>query len=493
MKWSLYNIMREDPLRRFTFGITVEGTHMRFWCSNRAFLAVSLPINFVTEIDNVISLFYLIGSKTKVELGWDPTVERICDRVPDRYKFTIGNQQFTTTRPLATYGADTMVGRGTRVYEAQDENGNIVAIKDSWRVEDCEPEGAILEKILEDIRDKLGENKVTEAERYFVRVRVYEDVAVSGKTDKTLILENEEDVEWITIDADPWLSNSCRTSRAGRIPDSGCYKILCRIHTRTVFWDIGIPVTDVPLLADSFSCLSDARRALYYLHKAGWVHRDFSVGNVLWVGRDDHGGKLTDFEFAKKVDSELSDDIRTGTMQFMAIEVESQAFLFVPDDLNVPLKLEDLTFRVNFLHDLESLWWAAMWVLLYNTDEDQPAGETQLDWFNEAFPPSIMSASRHLFFTLSRHPVAAYRSLSNTYRDQSEPVIRLARSLRDHYKEAEKSSPPSPETVLEPAHKTVSDAFSVVAERLKGSNIRLRPRGPWITVRLLSRRKRKRG
>jgi Fungal protein kinase len=38
--------MREDPLRRFAFGITIEDTQLRLWLSNRALLAVTEPINF---------------------------------------------------------------------------------------------------------------------------------------------------------------------------------------------------------------------------------------------------------------------------------------------------------------------------------------------------------------------------------------------------------------------------------------------------------------
>lgn len=54
--------------------------------------------------------------------------------------------------------------------------------------------------------------------------------------------------------------------------------------------------------------------ALYYLHKAGWVHRDFSIGNVIWVVDDNVGiGKLGDFEYAKEVDSVTSHDVRTVT------------------------------------------------------------------------------------------------------------------------------------------------------------------------------------
>ena len=46
MIWSLHHIMREDPLRRFALGISIEDVDMRIWCSNRAFLAILMPIDF---------------------------------------------------------------------------------------------------------------------------------------------------------------------------------------------------------------------------------------------------------------------------------------------------------------------------------------------------------------------------------------------------------------------------------------------------------------
>lgn len=291
----------------------------------------------------MISLFYLIGKKNKEELGWDPTVERVHDGTKIQYRFKIDNRFFTTTRPLATYGADAMVGRGTRVYEALDENKNIVAIKDSWREEDREPEGAILENIFKDIRDKLGEKEAAEAAKYFVRVQAYEDVVVSGERDKTFNPREEGDVclEWITIKINPILSETRHLPSQGHIPESDrlptelarvsapSADIPCRVHTRTVFKDVGIPLMKVTCLYDAFTCLAGARQgkqfqllplssttkgwiALYYVHKAGWVHRDFSVANALWAETDGQMiGKLMDFEYAKKVNSEVSHDVRT--------------------------------------------------------------------------------------------------------------------------------------------------------------------------------------
>ena len=82
----------------------------------------------------------LLGWESE-RLGWGPTVEHICAGKETQYKFTIGKQIFTTTRLLAMYGADVIIGRGTWVYKTQDENGDIVAIKDSWQDEDRELEG----------------------------------------------------------------------------------------------------------------------------------------------------------------------------------------------------------------------------------------------------------------------------------------------------------------------------------------------------------------
>lgn len=218
----------------------------------------------------------MIESANKEQLGWDPTVERVLVGPEIQYKFQIGNQSFITTRPLATYGADAIVGRGTRVYEARDENGNIVAIKDSWRDEDHELEGTILEKIFKDIRDQLGEQKEADAEKYFVRVRAYEDVVIAGTLDKTLNPWEEGDIpfEWITINVDPIFSEKRHLPGTGHIPDSdrpptefvqcrvrlSSVEIPCRVHTPIVFEEVGITLTNVTCLADNFTCLSGALR-----------------------------------------------------------------------------------------------------------------------------------------------------------------------------------------------------------------------------------------
>ncbi|KAG1795217.1 hypothetical protein EV424DRAFT_1496644, partial [Suillus variegatus] len=399
--WSLHNIMREDPCRRFAFGITIEDTQLRLWLSNRAFVAATEPINFFENIGGVISLFYALASASinMKGLGWDPTVERVRNGEEIQYRFTVGDKVFITTREIATYGADSMVGRGTRVYEAMDINGEKVAIKDSWREVDRPSEGEILEKILASCENKLRPEEVADAKRHFVGIQLWEDVIIDDARDETLrpMVGDEHDgiEKWVAIGLEPILSERPHLPSTGDVPDSGRLSAFLptqlgivgrhetgiprRVHGRTVFKEVGVVVKDVTSLADNLRCLFDGLKALYYLHKAGWVHRDFSIGNVIWVVDDNVGiGKLGDFEYAKEVDSVTSHDVRTGTMHFMAVEVENQTYLFrsitphlrplgkrKPHDSSL---LRNPPFRMNFLHDIESVWWAFVWIFFYHTD-----------------------------------------------------------------------------------------------------------------------------
>ncbi|KAG2038543.1 hypothetical protein BDR03DRAFT_298783, partial [Suillus americanus] len=397
------------------FGITIEDTQLRLWLSNCALLAVTEPINFFENFDGVISLFYALGfasaSSAVKELGWDPTVERIHDGEVFQYKFTIEDEVFTTTRELAPYGADSMVGRGTRVYEAMDAEGKKVAIKDSWREAGCQSEGEILKNILASCEKKLQLDELANAKRHFIGIQLWQDVAINDTRDETPMVAEEHNRTWVSINLNPTLSTKQHLSSKGNVPDSGqlsalfstqlgiiAHKIPCRVHTRTVIHDVGVALKDVTSLADNLTCLSGALMALYCLHKAGWVHCDFSVGNTIWVGG---AGKLGDFEYAKEIGSDTSNDVRMGTMHFMAVEVESQSYIFFPHHA---CHLDRPSFRMNFLHDIESIWWAFTWIFFYNTDMDTTNidhsfdAHAQLKEYHKAFPGTVGQTSRHHFF-----------------------------------------------------------------------------------------------
>ncbi|KAG1884537.1 hypothetical protein F4604DRAFT_1648223 [Suillus subluteus] len=400
-----------------------------------------------------------------------------------------------------------MVGRGTRVYEATDARGKKVAIKDSWREVGRQSEGEILENILASCAEKLQAEELADAKRHFVGVRLWKDVIIDDTPDETLdpLVGEEHDRtwKWVSIDLQPILSARPHLPSAGDVPDSGRLSVFLptqlggiarndtgiprRVHTRTVFHDVGVAVKDITSLADNLSCLSGGLKALYYMHKAGWVHRDFSVGNAIWVVNDNGAiGKLGDFEYAKKIDSHTSHDVRTGTIHFMAVEVESQQYHFWPeksdpsspgrDSLDTDLPL-DPPFRMNFLHDIESVWWAFTWIFFYHTDTDTTSANHSFDvhgqWkhFQLAFPGTVGHISRRDFFTKYRAlKTTCKNSLSKTCRDVCRRLPHFARTLQNGYRRAEAEHPllALDATLLQDMHKEAAGYLDYTQQRASG-------------------------
>lgn len=121
----------------------------------------------------------------------------------------------------------------------------------------------------------------------------------------------------------------------------------------------------------------------------GWVHRDVSPKNVLRIGKQ---SKVADLEYAKRMDSKTTDEFRTGTLQFMACEVELQEYMFKRHSLGVygRSSLPELPFRFNPLHDMESIWWISAWMLCHNGDQEgvRPSSD-QIAYFHRLFPESV--------------------------------------------------------------------------------------------------------
>jgi serine/threonine protein kinase len=177
------------------------------------------------------------------------------------------------------------------------------------------------------------------------------------------------------------------------------------------------------------------------------VHRDVSIGNILSC---DGVAKLADLEYAKIMGDSESQEMRTaskfrltlrgklliasqqGTTYFMSVEVAARQFLFIPrkqaglppmdNFLAAPAQTEVMAqtgvpFSHNHLHDLESLWWVAVWVVFYNyftPSCDDPTfvyGDVvdQLNLARTLFPLELGSAGRQIGFQNS----ATFRNKCN--------------------------------------------------------------------------------
>ncbi|KAG1847456.1 hypothetical protein C8R48DRAFT_731412 [Suillus tomentosus] len=137
-------------------------------------------------------------------------------------------------------------------------------------------------------------------------------------------------------------------------------------------------------------------------------------------------------------------------MHFMAIEVEHLKYIFPrtpppPGDTDV---VSLPPFRMNFLHDIESVWWAYTWIFFYHTDSitanssDSFDVDAQLRQYQLAFPGAIRQQTRQNFFTLTIQLHNTCRSiLSDRCFRVCKDIAQFAYTLQESYEKAEKKYP----------------------------------------------------
>lgn len=301
--WSLHHIMRSDPCRRSTLGVTIENTQMRLWFSCRSVLVVSKPFNFITVSYHAFFLFVdslsILGQSTKQiirlfcslafaedhELGWDPTIQRVLVEGKAQYDISLQSLHgsvsiYRTTSIISDFGAEALRGRGTRVFEAYlrinsngdpvDSNKRIV-IKDSWRECDRKREDEIRAEIFSDLEKAKGTEAAEADMKYFLTVLQASDVTVDGKRDDTnqllRYLPLPADCGWYTISPSPGLSRTRHTSSVGCPPSYNSHRhvpkplnIYHRTHSRIVFEEVCTPLFELRDLDCVFATLGDGLR-----------------------------------------------------------------------------------------------------------------------------------------------------------------------------------------------------------------------------------------
>jgi hypothetical protein len=146
------------------------------------------------DVQKVIRVFssFLYGSPK--ELGWDPTMQVVNIGGAPQYRITVFSGEearvYETTRTLSNFAADALLSRGTRVWEAKNDEDLLVALKDVWLVDDYPREGEILATIL----NRLADQTLEEAKGVFLGVVQHGDVVIDGLPDHTLanIIRNQD-------------------------------------------------------------------------------------------------------------------------------------------------------------------------------------------------------------------------------------------------------------------------------------------------------------
>ncbi|EED78862.1 predicted protein [Postia placenta Mad-698-R] len=502
--WSMHHCMREDARRRFTYGLTIENRTMRMWFCSRTELLVSKPIDFMSEHHKVVHFFVAMMYAAEHEAGWDPTMQYVRKKngkndeleldKEDKPRLDIDVQdqdgtvvRYRTIRWLSDEGANGLRGRGTRVWEVcifdNDEEGDErFALKDQYIDADRQREGMIIEelrnaKTKKSIRDIIDRSLLT--------VERHGDVYVEGMHDHTRNLMTRRGepnpylsfkLQQIPEDGETMTAKLSKQAPAGvghyqtpeelrTAPAQKIYTYHPKVHYRIVFKEVCKPLREYTSLKEVFEILINAAFALVALHELGWVHRDISIGNSLgFVVNGVLYCKLSDLEYAKRMNDRSGHEIRTGTRSFMSVEVYDMEYCFLPSELdeteaqettpppseadpdqealdwlesfqrgnpvniNMPISKDGpiVPFRYNPLHDIESLWWVAIY-FVFNKSVVKVGGE----------PPSMDASQRGHYFTqrgytdlLTTSPQKRQSALGNE-RNLKNQIIYLHSAVRD--------------------------------------------------------------
>ncbi|RXW20590.1 hypothetical protein EST38_g5258 [Candolleomyces aberdarensis] len=200
------------------------------------------------------------------------------------------------------------------------------------------------------------------------------------------------------------------------------------------------PVDYLPTVGDAFAILGQCIIALRHMFCAGWVHRDISAGNVMALQDANCGWKLklADLEYTKAFNdgSPPTTDWKTGTAYFMAHELLSHSYIrdgtqslesstvnatfqmYEEPTIDDPSEELGSPLRHNFQHDLESVFWIALWIITARIDHTPSIKHAKLIFTsngNLSVPPHRQRA----FFgdiskTLRKCLVEPLRSLART-------------------------------------------------------------------------------
>ncbi|KAL7903739.1 serine/threonine-protein kinase Sgk2 [Trichoderma velutinum] len=429
-------VLSAEGTRRFALAFTLCGPCLRLWEYDRGgriiiFVAAMLGFLWIDEEG----------------LGFDPSIMRSGDDMfieierdgkPERL---IIDEIITRPRGI--------VSRATTCWKVHLENDPLkkpLVVKDSWQYTERDEEGLLLKEAME-----IG---VINVARYYhhetVRINgITDDVRTSIRkgldiaADIAAISDTVDDIDSTTIctmsaitamarrrsTSSSASSAPTRRPREANLEDedaaatekpvkrsrsakSGDAKTLRnREHRRVVLDDYGMQIHTASSPTALLEALECCIRAHESLKRAGFLHRDISINNLL-IDEDrpvDKRGFLIDLDLGIKTKRTKNSGAKekTGTRAFMAIEV-----LFGK--------------KHSFMHDLESFFWVLFWICVHY-DGPNKACKSKLDEWNFMRDEYLAGAKLAMIYESDRFCQYAKSTFTPFY----EPLIPLMDQLRD--------------------------------------------------------------
>ncbi|EGR46861.1 uncharacterized protein TRIREDRAFT_122898 [Trichoderma reesei QM6a] len=383
-------VLAAQDTRRFVLGFTLCGSLMRIWNFDR--LGGIASEKFDINKDGLQFVSTILGFlwMNEEQLGFDPTITTEADRRILRIQRNGETERLVLDKLMKR--APCISGRATICWKAfrEDDPQRLLVVKDSWQYTEREEEGELLQEATEKgvvnvaryyhhetvhVRSQIddvmtnvrGELNITEAINFQAR-RPSESGAAGAKKGRsrsrsTTGLKRSSSQIGAPL---PPSKRSCSTTST----TLGRESLPNRVHRRVIVRDYGKPIYKASSQSALLAALAGCIEGHESLHKAGFLHRDISINNLMI--NEDKGNPswpsfLIDLDLAirERRDGASGAKGKTGTRAFMAIGA-----LFGEQH--------------SFMHDLESFFWVLFWICIHCDGPDKTRVAPDFDKWNYA-------------------------------------------------------------------------------------------------------------
>ncbi|KAG8664734.1 uncharacterized protein FPOAC1_013514 [Fusarium poae] len=374
--------------RRFVLGFTICGSLMRVWAFDRLGGIASEQFDINKDGRQFVSTILGFLWMNEEQLGFDPTI-----MTANEERFIEVDRNGSTERIIideVMQRAPCIAGRATTCWKAHPEGRPemLLVIKDSWQYPERDEEGELLREATDkgvvnvaryyhhetvqidgaddDIRNNVRRGlDITQAanyrpERPIRRNNVVSGTLREGRGSASASRKRSSSQAGAPLPSSKRSCSVSSTRAASSLPN--------RVHRRVILRDYGMPIykaSSRSALLAAFECCIEGHESL---HKAGLLHRDISINNLM-INEDDDNPSwpsfLIDLDLAIKESREAASGAKgkTGTRAFMAIGAL-------------------LGEQHSFMHDLESFFWVLFWICIHYDGQGKVTGPTEFESWN---------------------------------------------------------------------------------------------------------------
>ena len=380
--------------RRFVLCFTLCGSILRLWQFDR--LGSSGSTSFDINKDGhrfvrVMLGYYLMSEE---QLGFDPTIRRKNGKRWIEITRNGSTECLFIEEEVRKHPA--IIGRATSCWKAYKDEGDVrtrLVVKDSWQYEERGEEGELIRDATvqsvtniakyyhhetiqcsdkdDDILGNVRKGMMKRCGRRAFRERSNTQPSAFKDRGKTASIQSKSGSKLRKR-----LSSSPSPSPSSKRPRTSLSKSPLepiehnRVHRRVVTYSPGKPLNEASTCLNIVTAFIGAITGMYFwyqrreysadflghrslLLKAGILHRDISIGNILLTETEDDGF-LIDLDLAIRVKGHEPSGApsRTGTKVFMSIGA----------------LLGD---QHTFMHDLESFFWVFFWICIHYESPDE--------------------------------------------------------------------------------------------------------------------------